>query len=55
MAAILGAVNDGLEEDNLAAAMEVEAQAFSSLNGSEDMVEGLSAFREKRRPKFEDK
>jgi enoyl-CoA hydratase/carnithine racemase len=55
MAAILGAVTDGLEKDDLAAAMDVEAQAFSSLNGSEDMVEGLSAFREKRRPKFEDK
>ena len=36
-------------------AMEVEAQAFGSLQGSEDMTEGLSAFREKRRPRFQDK
>jgi enoyl-CoA hydratase/carnithine racemase len=55
VAAILDAVNDGLEEEDLEKAMEVEAQAFNALSGSEDMVEGLSAFLEKRRPKFEDK
>jgi len=55
MGAILSAVYDGLEENDLAAAMEIEAQAFGSLQGSEDMVEGLTAFREKRRPKFQDK
>jgi enoyl-CoA hydratase/carnithine racemase len=55
MAAILSAVNEGLKEDDLEKAMEVEAQAFGSLQGSEDMTEGLSAFREKRRPRFQDK
>jgi enoyl-CoA hydratase/carnithine racemase len=55
MAAILKAVNEGLAEDDMAEAMEVEAQAFGSLQSSEDMTEGLSAFREKRRPKFQDK
>jgi enoyl-CoA hydratase/carnithine racemase len=55
MAAILSAVNEGLAEEDLEKAMEIEAQAFTSLRGSEDMTEGLSAFLEKRRPKFQDK
>jgi enoyl-CoA hydratase/carnithine racemase len=55
MGTILTAVNEGLKEDDLEKAMEVEAQAFASLQGSEDMTEGLAAFREKRRPRFQDK
>jgi enoyl-CoA hydratase/carnithine racemase len=55
MAAILTAVNEGLGEDDLEKAMEIEAQQFVSLRSSEDMTEGLSAFLEKRRPKFKDR
>jgi enoyl-CoA hydratase/carnithine racemase len=55
MAAILTAVNEGLEEDDLAEAMDIEARQFVSLQASEDMTEGLSAFLEKRRPRFQDK
>ena len=55
MAAVLTAVNEGLAEEELDEAMEVEAQSFTSLQGSQDMTEGLSAFREKRRPNFQDK
>jgi enoyl-CoA hydratase/carnithine racemase len=55
MGAILTAVNDGLAENDMAKAMDVEAQQFVSLQGSEDMTEGLVAFREKRRPNFKDK
>ena len=54
MAAILGAVSEGLTKENMAQAMEVEAQAFVSLQDSKDMTEGLTAFREKRRPRFQD-
>ena len=53
--AILNAVNDGLAEDDMDKAMEIEAQQFAGLSGSFDMTEGLSAFREKRRPNFQDK
>jgi len=35
--------------------MEVEAQQFVALQGSADMTEGLSAFREKRRANYQDK
>jgi enoyl-CoA hydratase len=55
MNAILTAVNEGLAEDDLEKAMDVEAHQFVSLQGSEDMTEGLAAFREKRRPNFKDK
>lgn len=55
MAAIITAVNEGLEKETLEEAMEVETLSFASLQASEDMAEGLSAFLEKRRPKFQDK
>jgi enoyl-CoA hydratase len=55
MAAILTAINDGLAETDMEKAMEIEAQQFNSLQDSEDMTEGLLAFREKRRPQFQDK
>jgi enoyl-CoA hydratase len=55
MGAILTAVSDGLAELDMEKAMDIEAHQFISLQGSEDMTEGLAAFIEKRRPKFQDK
>ena len=55
MAAILTAVNEGLEAETMKDAVEIEAQQFAALQASEDMEEGLSAFLEKRRPRFQDK
>ena len=55
MAAILNAVNEGLEADTMKEAVSIEVQQFAALQASEDMEEGLSAFLEKRRPKFQDK
>lgn len=54
IAAAMEAVNEGLSV-SLAEALEVEADKFSSLVETEDMREGLSAFLEKRQPKFQDK
>ncbi|MFQ6059152.1 MAG: enoyl-CoA hydratase-related protein [Anaerolineae bacterium] len=54
IAAIIEAVNRGLEED-LEDGLEIEAQQFVSLQGSEDMEEGLRAFLEKRKPAFKDR
>ncbi|MFC2046402.1 enoyl-CoA hydratase-related protein [Chloroflexota bacterium] len=54
MAAILESVNEGLEmsrEDGL----KNEARLFSELTETDDMREGITAFIEKRRPKFQDK
>jgi enoyl-CoA hydratase/carnithine racemase len=54
IAAIIRAVNEGMEHD-LAGGLEVETAQFVALQGSEDMVEGLKAFLEKRSPQFKDK
>jgi len=54
MASVLQAVNEGMEmplEDGL----KLEADIFAKLTETEDMYEGLSAFLEKRRPKFQDR
>ena len=53
--AILTAVNEGLQEEELEEALEIEMRQFATLQGSEDMVEGLQAFLEKRRPQFKDR
>jgi len=55
LAAILTAVDEGLAVDDMGEAMDIEARQFTSLQGTEDMTEGLTAFREKRRPNFKDK
>ncbi len=54
MASIIQAVNEGLDM-TLEEGLEREAELFSRLTGTEDMYEGLAAFLEKRRPKFQDK
>ncbi|HIC93431.1 MAG TPA: enoyl-CoA hydratase [Anaerolineae bacterium] len=54
IAAIIEAVNEGLEKD-LRSGLEVETRQFLSLQGSEDMEEGLKAFLEKRKPVFKDR
>jgi enoyl-CoA hydratase len=54
IAAIIRAVNEGMEKD-LQGGLEVETEQFVSLQGSEDMDEGLKAFLEKRKPQFKDK
>lgn len=53
--AILTAVNEGMQEEDMGAAMVVEREQFVGLQGSEDMEEGLNAFLEKRRPQFNDR
>jgi len=52
--AAMGAVNEGLAV-TLREGLEIEADKFSSLVETEDMREGLTAFLEKRQPKFQDK
>jgi enoyl-CoA hydratase len=52
--ATLEAVNEGLAV-SLEECFEIEADRFSSLVETEDMREGLTAFLEKRQPKFQDK
>jgi enoyl-CoA hydratase/carnithine racemase len=54
IAAAIEAVNEGLAV-GLPEALEIEAEKFSSLVETEDMREGLTAFLEKRQPKFQDK
>jgi enoyl-CoA hydratase/carnithine racemase len=54
MGAIIQAVNEGLDM-NLEEGVQHEADLFAKLTETEDMREGVSAFLEKRRPKFQDK
>jgi enoyl-CoA hydratase/carnithine racemase len=54
IAAIIRAVNEGLEQ-SLEEGLATEAQQFTSLQGTEDMEEGLKAFLEKRKPVFKDR
>jgi enoyl-CoA hydratase/carnithine racemase len=54
MAAVLQATSEGLDL-TLEEGMVREAEIFAKLTETEDMYEGLAAFLEKRRPKFQDK
>lgn len=54
VAAAVQAVNEGMQV-GLSEGLEIEADLFSSLVQTEDMREGLTAFLEKRQPKFQDK
>jgi enoyl-CoA hydratase/carnithine racemase len=54
MASILQAVNEGLDM-SLEDGLKLEADLFAKLTETEDMYEGLTAFLEKRRPRFQDK
>ena len=53
-AAILKAINHGMEVD-LLDALKLEEEKFIELCGTDDAYEGVSAFLEKRQPKFQDK
>jgi 2-(1,2-epoxy-1,2-dihydrophenyl)acetyl-CoA isomerase len=50
--ALKNAVYDGLDHASLSAALEREADGQVKLLGSQDFVEGLTAFLQKRRPVF---
>jgi enoyl-CoA hydratase/carnithine racemase len=52
--ALLAAVREGLET-SLEQGLRTEASYFASLTTTEDMREGLTAFVEKRAPKFKDR
>jgi enoyl-CoA hydratase/carnithine racemase len=54
MASVLQATSEGLDL-SLEEGMVREAEVFAKLTETEDMYEGLAAFLEKRRPKFQDK
>ena len=54
MASVLQATSEGLDL-SLEEGMVREAEIFAKLTETEDMYEGLAAFLEKRRPKFQDK
>jgi len=54
IAAAVEAVNEGMQV-SLSEGLEIEADKFSSLVETQDMREGLTAFLEKRQPKFQDK
>jgi enoyl-CoA hydratase/carnithine racemase len=54
VAAALEAVNEGIQV-SLEEGLEIEADKFAGLVGTEDMKEGLTSFLEKRQPKFVDR
>lgn len=54
IAAAVQAVNEGMQV-GLSEGLEIEANLFSSLMETDDMREGLTAFLEKRQPKFQDR
>ena len=54
MGNIIEAVNEGLDM-SLEEGVKKEADLFAKLTETEDMREGVGAFLEKRRPKFQDK
>ncbi len=54
IAQALKAINNGLEQPTIEAAMGVEMEAFGKVCESPDMKEGIKAFIEKRQPQFTD-
>jgi enoyl-CoA hydratase/carnithine racemase len=54
VATIIQSVNEG-EEMSLEDALKNDADLFSKLTDTDDMREGVTAFIEKRRPRFQDK
>jgi enoyl-CoA hydratase len=55
IAQALKAINAGLEQPSMEAAMAVELEGFGKCCESPDMKEGIKAFVEKRQPQFTDK